>query len=101
MRATNAKPVEKDAAVLLWVRRKDGKRGWHMIYAVDFDGTLCTNAWPDIGEPPIRNLIHAFYQFESMRAQTIMNTCREGGGLLDKAKILVCQTWPCVPRCVQ
>ena len=26
------------------------KRGQYMIYAVDFDGTLCTNAWPDIGE---------------------------------------------------
>ena len=22
-----------------------------MIYAFDFDGTLCENAWPDIGEP--------------------------------------------------
>ena len=22
-----------------------------MIYAIDFDGTLCTNAWPDIGKP--------------------------------------------------
>lgn len=22
-----------------------------MIIAVDFDGTLCTNAWPDIGRP--------------------------------------------------
>ena len=30
MRATNAKPVEKDAAVLLWVRRENGKRGQHM-----------------------------------------------------------------------
>ena len=23
----------------------------YKIYAVDFDGTLCENAWPDIGKP--------------------------------------------------
>ena len=32
MRATNAKPVEKDAAVLLWVRRKNGGQAMRMTY---------------------------------------------------------------------
>ena len=25
----------------------------YKIYAVDFDGTLCENAWPEIGKPMI------------------------------------------------
>lgn len=26
----------------------------YKIYAVDFDGTLCENAWPEIGKPICR-----------------------------------------------
>lgn len=27
-----------------------------MIYAVDFDGYLCQNAWPDIGKPKLEGM---------------------------------------------
>lgn len=56
-----------------------------MIYAVDFDGTLCTNAWPDIGEPRYDIITH-FINLKACGHKLIMNTCREGE-LLDKAKI--------------
>ena len=54
-----------------------------IIIAVDFDGTLCKNCWPDIGEPNyelIDNLIDCRYH----GVKLILWTCREGE-LLDKA----------------
>lgn len=51
-----------------------------MIYAVDFDGTLCENAWPDIGKPNTE-LIN-FLKFEQKRgAKIILWTMREGRSL--------------------
>ena len=51
-----------------------------MIIAVDFDGTLCKNAWPDIGqanEAAIRELKH-----RQMRGDKIVLwTCRCGDRL--------------------
>lgn len=52
-----------------------------MIYAVDFDGTLCENAFPDIGAP--RNEIIDF--IKNRRAdgdKIILWTCRSGQTLL-------------------
>ena len=54
-----------------------------MIYAVDFDGTLCTNAWPDIGEPNIAFIRH-FRELREQGHKLILWTCREGE-MLQKA----------------
>ena len=53
-----------------------------MIYAVDFDGYLCQNAWPEIGQPYTDTIEH----FKSLRAdghKLILWTCREGQALHD------------------
>lgn len=52
-----------------------------MIYAVDFDGTLCTNAWPEIGQPK-PDVIEYCKQLKAEGHKLILNTCREGGLLL-------------------
>lgn len=48
-----------------------------MIYAVDFDGTLCSEAWPDIGEPN-RELISFLLGEKRNGAELILWTMREG-----------------------
>jgi hydroxymethylpyrimidine pyrophosphatase-like HAD family hydrolase len=53
------------------------------IIAVDFDGTLCKDAWPEIGTPNewlIRNLIQSREDGHSV----ILWTCRTGE-MLEKA----------------
>ena len=54
-----------------------------LVFAIDFDGTICENIYPDIGEP-----IHPIIDFcKNMKAdghKLILWTCREGE-LLDKA----------------
>lgn len=47
------------------------------IIAVDFDGTLCTNEWPDIGKPNNRIIDYVKYQ-KSKGAKLILWTCRSG-----------------------
>ena len=55
--------------------------------AVDFDGTLCNNAFPNIGEPrPL--LIEYIKRQAATGARIILHTCRENGTvrpLLDEA----------------
>ena len=53
-----------------------------MIYAVDFDGLLCEDAYPEIGAPKTEIIEH----FTSLKAQghkLILWTCREGQSLRD------------------
>lgn len=53
------------------------------VYAVDFDGYLCDEAWPEIGAPHAEIISH----FKALRAvgnKLILWTCREGE-MLDKA----------------
>lgn len=45
------------------------------IIAVDFDGTLCVNNWPDIGEPNIA-LIEWLKQESLIGNKLILWTCR-------------------------
>lgn len=45
------------------------------IYAVDFDGTLCSAQWPDIGEPN-QNLIDFLIEEQRNGAKVILWTCR-------------------------
>ncbi len=58
----------------------------HKIIAVDFDGTLCENAFPEIGVMKSHVIDFIKRQAES-GAKIILNTCRENGNraLLDEA----------------
>ena len=47
------------------------------VFAVDFDGTLCENAWPGIGEP-CHDMINWIKQLLQMGHQVILWTCRDG-----------------------
>ncbi len=53
------------------------------VYAVDFDGYLCKNAWPEIGEPNV-DIIQHFRDLRQDGHKLILNTCREGE-MLQKA----------------
>jgi hydroxymethylpyrimidine pyrophosphatase-like HAD family hydrolase len=48
-----------------------------MIYAIDFDGTLCKSAWPKIGEPRMR-VIKRVKRLRRKGHRLILWTCREG-----------------------
>lgn len=52
------------------------------IIAVDFDGTLCENAWPEIGAPRY-DIIEQILAAQSGGAKLILWTCREGNPLAD------------------
>lgn len=45
------------------------------IYAVDFDGTLCENKWPEIGEP-IQEMIDYCKRLKEQGHKLILWTCR-------------------------
>ena len=51
-----------------------------MIYAVDFDGTLCQNEYPQIGEP-IQEVIDFIKKVKLEGHQLILWTCRTGENL--------------------
>ena len=53
------------------------------IIAVDFDGTLCFSAWPDVGEPN-HPLINYLKGQQKAGVKLILWTCRSGAAL-DKA----------------
>ena len=56
-----------------------------MIIAVDFDGTLCKNAWPDIGEPNWE-LIELLKKRQAEGDKLILWTCRTGKQLVNASK---------------
>ena len=47
------------------------------VIAVDFDGTLCENCYPQIGTPRL-HIINAIKQAQASGASVILWTCREG-----------------------
>jgi hypothetical protein len=49
----------------------------YKIIAVDFDGTLCENKWPEIGEPNTE-LINYLLEEKKMGSKIILWTCRAG-----------------------
>lgn len=59
-----------------------------VIYAVDFDGTLCQNAWPEIGEPN-QNVINCVQEIQEQGGKWILWTMREG------AKLAEAEAWCC------
>ena len=54
------------------------------IIAVDFDGTLCENKWPEIGEPNTNLIGYLIEMRKSFGAKIILWTCRVGE-MIDKA----------------
>lgn len=52
------------------------------VFAVDFDGTLCKNAWPEIGEPH-DEMIAAVKRLRQVGHKIILWTCREGDDLIE------------------
>lgn len=55
------------------------------IIAVDFDGTLFENAWPEIGVPR-EEIIHYIKQEQANGAKIILWTCRAGEKLENAIK---------------
>ena len=52
------------------------------VFAVDFDGTLCENAWPDIGEPRY-DVINWVKKLHENGHKIILWTCRSGMALVE------------------
>ena len=55
------------------------------VIAVDFDGTLCTRNWPNIGDPNTE-LIEQLKEEQKNGAAVILWTCREGKLLREAVK---------------
>ena len=55
------------------------------VIAVDFDGTLCTRNWPNIGDPNTE-LITQLIEEQENGAAVILFTCRETQLLKDAVK---------------
>lgn len=56
-----------------------------IIYAVDFDGTLCENRWPDIGDPNIPLI--TFLKGEQAKGNKVVLWTMREGALLDNALV--------------
>lgn len=56
-----------------------------MIYAVDFDGTLCINKYPEIGEPK-QNVIDFCIKRKEQGHKLVLWTCRAGERLEEAIK---------------
>lgn len=55
-------------------------RGWPYIIAVDFDGTLCENKWPEIGQEN-REMLAVIQLLRQLGTLVILWSCREGEDL--------------------
>ena len=60
------------------------------VIAVDFDGCLCKNAWPEVGEPNW-DVIEKVKKEHENGADIILWTCRDGQLLEDAVK--ACEDW--------
>lgn len=61
-----------------------------MIIAVDFDGTLCRDAYPDIGAPNVK-VINKLKFCKARGAKVILWTCRSGDRLDET--VVWCHKW--------
>ena len=57
-------------------------RNGHIIYAVDFDGTLSFGRWPEIGDPN-EALFNFLKKEKAGGARIILYTCRNGRELIE------------------
>ncbi len=62
------------------LRQQLSQKSQPYIIAVDFDGTLCQNQWPEIG-PENREILHAAILLRKLGVLMILWTCREGEDL--------------------
>ena len=62
------------------------KRKLPYVIAVDFDGTLCENKWPDIGMPNNNLISYLRCEQECKDAKIILWTCRHGRKLKHAVK---------------
>lgn len=69
---------------------KESERTLQKAIAIDFDGCLCANAYPDIGAPNWEIIVAAAAE-QIAGAGLILWTCREGG-LLENA-LEACARW--------
>ena len=53
-----------------------------MVIAIDFDGTLCEDVYPDIGKP-IQATIDRMRREQALGSRFILWTCREGQSLCE------------------
>ena len=60
------------------------------IIAIDFDGTLCVDRFPEIGEPNWE-VINRAKAVRAAGTPIILNTCREGELLKNAVK--ACESW--------
>lgn len=60
------------------------------IIAVDFDGCICTEAWPNIGQPNW-DIIDALKKEKAIGSKLILWTCRVGERLQEA--ISACESW--------
>ena len=60
------------------------------VYAIDFDGTLCVNAYPEIGKPCV-DVINFCKARKAEGHKLILWTCREGDLLLEA--VAWCAKW--------
>ena len=58
-----------------------------LVFAVDFDGTLVENAWPDIG-PLKMDVVNKVKELQQQGHDFILWTCREGKDLIAALEIL-------------
>lgn len=56
-----------------------------MIYAIDFDGTLCENAWPEIGQANAY-VIDMVKKLKTDGHKIILWTCRENQKLIEAVR---------------
>ena len=61
------------------------------IIAIDFDGTICTNKWPKIGDPNREVIAQANFEQKELGACLVLWTCRTGRMLEDA--IAACHAW--------
>ena len=69
----------------------------YKIYAIDFDGTIVTNAWPNIGKPNME-LIKFIKEIQAKGDKWILWTMRSGSQLVDA--IQYCSAHDLVPDAV-
>ena len=65
--------------------------GYNVI-AVDFDGTLCTNNWPEIGEPNLK-LVSYLKKRQKLGDKLILWTCRCGKHLTEALEWCTNECW--------
>jgi len=66
------------------------KNPFRRVIAIDFDGCLCENDWPDVGDPHW-SVIHDALEAKASGAKLILWTCRDGEDL--KVAIEACKSW--------